>query len=195
MRNKYILLRHGNTIYQEGKKGFLYVIPEKDPVFLTEKGKEQIKISAEKLAGKKIDLIYSSDMAGTQQTAGIVAEKLGLKIILDKRLRDINFGIFQGGEDEKYRSFFFSKRQKLFKRPPGGENWRDVKKRTTDFLKEIDKKYSGKTILIVSHGDPVWLMNGFIKGFSEQALLEKRRVDDPYSSFEGFYAGTGEFLE
>src|SRR3989344_5362693 len=174
MNNRYILLRHGNTIYQEEKKGFLYLIPERDPVFLTEKGKEQIKISAEKLAGKKIDLIYSSDLVRTRQTAGIAAEKLGLKIILDKRLRDINFGIFQGG---------------------GGENWRDVKKRTTDFLKEIDKKYTGKIILVISHGDPIWLMNGFIKGLSEQALLEKRRVDDPYSSFEGFYAGPGEFIE
>ncbi|KKQ67982.1 MAG: hypothetical protein A3F95_00250 [Candidatus Nealsonbacteria bacterium RIFCSPLOWO2_12_FULL_39_31] len=195
MNNRYILLRHGNTIYQEEKKGFLYLIPERDPVFLTEKGKEQIKISAEKLAGKKIDLIYSSDLVRTRQTAGIAAEKLGLKIILDKRLRDINFGIFQGGEDEKYRNFFSSKKQKLFKRPPGGENWRDVKKRTTDFLKEIDKKYTGKIILVISHGDPIWLMNGFIKGLSEQALLEKRRVDDPYSSFEGFYAGPGEFIE
>jgi len=195
MNNKYILLRHGNTIYQEEKKGFLYAIPEKDPVFLTEKGEGQIKIVVEKLADKKIDLIYSSDLARTKQTARIVAEKLGLEIIFDKRLRDINFGIFQGGEDEKYRNFFSSKKQKLFKRPPGGENWRDVKKRTADFLKEIDKKYSGKTILIVSHGDPIWLMNGLIKGFSEQVLVEKRRVDSPYSSSPGFYPSPGEFLE
>ena len=54
MNNRYILLRHGNTIYQEEKKGFLYLIPERDPVFWTEKGKEQIKISAEKLAVRKL---------------------------------------------------------------------------------------------------------------------------------------------
>ncbi len=195
MRNKYILLRHGETIYQTKKKGLLYPWTSVNSVSLTKKGKEQVKSAVEKLKAKNVDLIYSSDFLRTRQTAEIVAKILGLKIIFDKRLRDINFGIFYGGKIDEYRKFFINKKQKFFKRPPKGESWRDVKKRIIDFIKDIEKKYKNKTIIIISHGDPIWLLNGFLKGLSEKKLLEKSQIDDTFSSVKGFYPGPGEFLE
>lgn len=187
MKNKYILLRHGETIYQTKKEKFLYPWPD----FinnLTEKGKKQTETVAEKLKNKKIVLIYSSDFLRTRQTAEIVAKILGLKIIFDKRLRDINFGIFQGKETDKYRNFFVNKKQRFFKRPPRGESWRDVRKRMIDFIKDIEKKYKNKTILIISHGDPLWLLFGTLKGLNEEGLLEKKHIKD-------FYFEVGQFLE
>ncbi len=194
MENKYILLRHGQTIYQTKKKKLLYPWPD-FVTNLTKKGKKQAETAAKKFKNKKIVLIYSSDFLRTRQTAGIIAEKLGLKIKLDKRLRDINFGIFQGGKIGEYRKFFINKKLKFFKRPPKGESWRDVRKRTIDLIKDIEKKHRNKTILIVSHGDPIWLLNGFLKGISEKKLLGKRQFDNTFSSVKGFYPGPGEFLE
>ncbi len=207
LKNKYILLRHGETIYQTKKKGLLYPWPD-FITNLTEKGKAQIKDAAKQLKNKKtcpvgsrrkrdsfgVVLIYSSDFLRTRQTAEIIAKILGLKIIFDKRLRDINFGIFQGGKTDEYRKFFINKKQKFFKRPPKGESWRDVRKRTIDFIKDIEKKHKNKTILIISHGDPIWLLNGCLKGISEKKLLEKRQFDNTFSSVKGFYPGPGEFL-
>ena len=187
LKNKYFLLRHGETIYQTEKKDILYPFPEKNPICLTEKGMEQIKKAAKELSKKKIDLIFSSDIFRTRQTAKIVAKKLDLKINLDKRLRDVNFGIFGGKPKEKYKAFFTDRREKFFKRPPKGENWNDVKERVLDFLKEIEERYKERNILIISHGDTLWLLAGTIKCLKneEEFLKEKYRT---------FYPEVGEFL-
>ena len=88
--NHYFILRHGQTTQQVKRKDFIYNWPDKPPIKLTRKGINQIKKAAKKLKSQKIDLIYSSDIYRTRQTAGIVAKKLGIRVNFDKRLRDIN---------------------------------------------------------------------------------------------------------
>ncbi|KPJ55401.1 hypothetical protein AMJ47_00870 [Parcubacteria bacterium DG_72] len=172
MRNKYILMRHGETKYQANKSNILYPQKEQFSLPITKRAEKGIKQTAKKF--KSVDLIFASDYYRTKQTANIVAKKLGKKVFFDKRLRDTNFGIFSGKPDPEHREYFSSKMQRFSKRPPGGDSWRDIKKRAVDFIKEIDKKYKDKTILIVSHADPLWLLAGYIKGLKEKQLLEKR---------------------
>lgn len=176
MNNKYILLRHGETEYQAKELDILYPKAQNPILPITENGKKQIKIIAKELEEEDIDLIYCSEYFRAKQTAEIVTKPLGLKVIFDKRLIDTNFGIFHGRPDKEYREFFSSKKERFFKRPPQGENWNDVKKRVVDFIEEIDKKYKNKTILIVSHADPVWLIAGYLKGLNEDELLKQRQV-------------------
>ena len=172
MRNKYILMRHGETRYQANKLNILYLQEEQLSLPITKRAEKIIKETAKKLKG--IDLIFASDYYRTKQTAGIVAEELGKKVSLDKRLRDTNFGEFSGKSNAEYKKQFSSKLQMFSKRVGGIESWRDVKKRTASFVKEIDKKYKDKTILIISHADPLWLLAGFIKGLTEREVLQKR---------------------
>jgi len=193
MRNKYILLRHEETIYQTKKKDFLYPWSQTASVSLTEKGRKQIKTAAKEFKDKNIDLIYSSDFLRTRQTAKIVAKELGLKVKFDKRLRDINFGIYHGKPTREYYQFFSTRKQKFSKRPPKGENWRDVKKRVKNFIKDIEKKHRNKTILIVSHGDPLWLLCGILKGLNEKEILERKYHG--FRAYKDFYPGLGEILE
>jgi len=164
MKNKYFLLRHGQTIYQTKKKNVLYPWPEGKSVFLTRKGKKQIEKAANFLKKKKIDFIFSSDLNRTKQSAEIVGKKLGLKVYFDRRLRELNFGKFHSGPKEKYNRLFSKKIERFYKKPPGGENWNELKKRILDFLAEVEKKHKNKNILIVSHGDPLWFLAGIIKG-------------------------------
>lgn len=178
MYNKYILLRHGETIYQAKGSDDLYSRAEQSTLPLTDKGKKQIKIAAEEFNDKKIDLIYSSDYFRTRQTAKIIAKKLGLEVKFDKRLRDTNFGVFSGKTGEEYRNFFSSKKQRFSKKIPKGENWRDVKKRAISFIKDIEKNHKNKIILIISHADPIWLLAGFLKGLTEKELLGRRNKKD-----------------
>ena len=77
LKNRYFLLRHGQTIYQVKKRKMIYPWPEINPIKLTKKGEKQIKKVAKILKNKKIDLIYSSDIYRTKQTARIVAKELG----------------------------------------------------------------------------------------------------------------------
>jgi len=171
--NQYYILRHGQTIYQtQRKKKKMYEWPEKKPVLLTKNGENQAKKAAKELRKKKIDLIYSSDIFRAHQTAEIVAKDLGVKVIFDKRLRDINLGIYHGGSKENFYRHF-SPPERFYKKPPKGETWNDCKKRMLSILKEIDRKHKNKNILIVSHGDPLWLLNGAVNGLTKKELLNQ----------------------
>ena len=186
-KNHYFLLRHGQTIYQKEKIDILYPFPENPPITLTEEGKRQIENAAKDLQDKHIDLIFSSDFLRTKQTAKIIAKKLGLKICFDKRLRDINVGIFHGREKKEYTDFFKNREEGFYKRPPKGECWNDVKKRLSSFLNEIEKRYKNKRILIISHGDPIWLLAGLIKGL-------KKNEDFLKEKYKGLYPDVGQMI-
>jgi len=172
-KNKYYILRHGETIYQTEKKKMMYPWPESEPVLLTKNGETQIKKIAKKLKNKKIDLIYSSDSSRTRQTAEIVAIELGVKLFLDKRLRDINLGIYHGGEKAKFYQDFPDLEERFLKAPRKGESWSNCRERMVNFLKEIDKKHQNKNILLVSHGDPLWLLEGAMMGWQNKEYLKK----------------------
>ncbi|MCD6500605.1 histidine phosphatase family protein [bacterium] len=174
MQNTYFILRHGETLYQLQGEKILYPWPESTPILLTEKGRKQAKTAAEKLKKEKIDLIYCSDISRVRQTAEIVGQELGIKIIFDPRLRERNFGIYQGRPKTEYQRDFPIPKEKFFRPPLRGESWNDVRQRVLDFIKEIDKKYQGKKILIVSHGCPLWLLQGGLKELNEDELLEQK---------------------
>lgn len=186
-KNNYFLLRHGQTIYQTEKTDILYPSPENPPISLTEEGKKQIEKVAEVLKDKKIDLIFASTFFRTKQTAEIVSKELGIEVIFDKRLIDLNLGKFHGGPEKDYQDFFLNRSEKFTKRPPGGENWNDVKERLIDFLEDIEGKYENKNILIVGHGDPLWLLAGLIKGLEKnEDFLEEK--------YKGIYPDVGELI-
>ncbi len=193
MRNKYILLRHGETKYQEENIPVIYSKEENPTIPLTGNGKEKIKKVAKELKTKSIDLIYSSPFKRAEQTASIIAEELGLKVNFDKRLIDTDFGIFHGRPITEYYDYFTKEKDRFLERSPQGENWTDVQERVLEFIKEIDKKYKDKKILIVSHGDPIWLLAGFLKQVNNKELAKKRH--NSFGEYKGFYATTGQFIE
>ena len=167
--NTYFILRHGEA--RSNKENFVSSWPEKRKNPLTKRGKKQIKKIIPKLKKKNIDLIFSSDLLRTKQTAEIIAKELKIKTKFDKRLRELKAGAFNGISVKNWREFFV-KSERFVKRPPQGENWRDIEKRMVDFLKNIDKKYKNKNILIISHGDPLFLLRGAINKFSEKEILK-----------------------
>jgi broad specificity phosphatase PhoE len=173
MKNRYFLLRHGQNFYQSELPDTVYPWPESSPILLTDKGKAEAMAAAQKLKSKNIDIIFSSDAPRTRQTAQIVGKEIGSDIILDSRLRDTNFGIFGGKKKQDYCNFFSEKEEKFAKRPPKGENWDDIGKRAKDFLDEIEEKYKNKNILVVSHGDTLWLIEGLIKNIEDKEELLK----------------------
>lgn len=186
MKNKYILLRHGETRYQAENIKKIYSADDNLHLSLTKRGKKMIKKSAQRLKSKNIDMIFSSDFYRTKVSAEIVSRELGLPIIFDKRLREINMGIFKGKLMSDYESYFSSLSQKWTKKTPKGESRRDVKKRLRNFYSEMNKKYKNKTILVIGHGDPLWLMNGIVKGFTEKEILDNIWNEKFYPKVAGY---------
>ncbi len=175
LKNRYYILRHGQTDWQTKKKEWTYPKLDSPKIKLTKRGEIQIKEAAQKFKGRKIDLIFSSDFFRTRQTSKIVAKALGVTINFDKRLRDVNLGIYQGGKKGAFYKRFPKHSQKRFLvGPQSGESWYDCQKRMLNFLKEIDKKHKGRTILIVSHGDPLWLLEGAVRKWSPEKMLKEK---------------------
>jgi broad specificity phosphatase PhoE len=181
LKNKYFILRHGETHHQIEKPDIVYFWPEdKPPASLTKNGQEQIKKVTHYLKNQKIDLIFSSDVLRTRQTAEIIAKELDLEVKEDLRLRDVNWGIYQGKLMKEAWAFYNHKMEEKFRKaPPQGESWLDVQKRMVDFLKETEGKYNQKTILIVSHGDPLWLLDSWVQGLNKEEMLKERKSGCP----------------
>lgn len=171
--NKYFFLRHGESI--SNQKDIVSSFPEKIENPLTSKGKKQIKNLVPDLKSKDLDLIFSSDILRTKQTAKIISKELGIKAQYDERLREIDAGILNGEKISRYQSFWKEDLERFQKRVPQGENYTDVKKRVYQFIKEIDQKYEGKNILIISHECSLSMLQGALKGFFPKEILEYRR--------------------
>jgi len=154
--NSYFVMRHG-----EAEHNIREIISSKsdNPHHLTEKGKKNAEEASKKLP--KIDKIFASPFVRTKETAGIVAEKLGIEkndIVFDERLREPDFGDFEGKSNAEYHKYFLSLSEKFTKRAPNGESLIEVKNRMGEFLYEIEKQYSDKNILIITHEYPSWLL-------------------------------------
>lgn len=169
--NKFFLLRHGEADHNVGN--WIASGPEKGKNIsrLTKKGIEQAKKIAEKLKKEKIDVIYASPYIRIKEMAKIISEATGVKPIFDNRIVELNTGIFNGRPIPEHKKFFNEPLEEFTKTPPGGENLNDVKKRMLNFVKEIDRLHQNKNILIIGHGDPLWVLEGAMKNLPNEKIL------------------------
>lgn len=175
LNNEYILMRHG-----ESDSNVLSIVsssPEKTSIKLTKKGKEEVLKSAKELKKKKIDLIISSPLQRTIETAEIVADYCGASYETDERLREYDFGTMNGRPLEEFLNFAGSVENRFVMSPEEGETMADIKKRVLNFIADIEKKYKGKKILIVSHADPLFMIQGVLTGMDKKDLIAKRNSD------------------
>jgi len=179
MKNTYYLLRHGESL--KNVEGFESSWPEKKRVTLTAKGIKEAKAAAKLAKNKKIDLIFSSNLLRTKQTAEIIAKELGIKTKTDKRLREVGLGIFNGMSSWDFGPFWNDGKEltplqhynNRYKFPaPGGETYKDVEDRLKDFLKETENNYKKKNIIIVSHSRPLSLFEKIARKHSFERFVK-----------------------
>lgn len=142
---KIYVARHGQTEWNKQNR-----VLGKTDIPLTETGCNQAYVLAERLKSEHIDLIIASPLSRARQTAEICAAELKLNIVLDSRLKELNYGIYEGVS--RNSEDFQKKRRQCSYRMPGGESVFDVIYRVYDFLDEIKIKYHDKNILTVTHG-------------------------------------------
>ena len=103
-----------------------------------------------------IDYIYSSDLGRAVQTAEIIASKFNLDVMKTPALREMGFGEWEGllikEIQENYKDIYHTWRnQPHLAEIPGGETLQVIKDRTEKFLNDINEKYDGKHIVLVTH--------------------------------------------
>lgn len=116
-------------------------------VELSELGIKQSNELGERFKDIKLDLICCSDLRRAVDTVKIAfGDKL--PVIIDKRLRELNYGEFDGKSSEIVGGM---KKERIKVPFPGGESYEQVMIRVQDFYKELKEKYSDKTVLVVGH--------------------------------------------
>ena len=124
---------------------------------LTESGIAQAEAVARRLERFDFSAFFSSDLGRALQTARIIANQTGHKIVPDERLRERRFGIFEGltrtemasKYPDEWRLFEASGADYVI---PQGESARQRFERATSRLQEIALNHPGETVLIVTHG-------------------------------------------
>ncbi|KMY32363.1 hypothetical protein ACZ11_09515 [Lysinibacillus xylanilyticus] len=127
---------------------------------LTEFGRKQAKTLGRKLKelvdSKDDYVLYSSDLLRALQTAEIVGRELGLDVIKDKSLREINTGVAAGktkdwareNRNPRTRNGFDLDYQEF----QDGESWREFYSRVCSCMDRIYESEKTKNLMIVTHG-------------------------------------------
>jgi isoleucyl-tRNA synthetase len=171
--NTYTAVRHGEALHNLDE---VWSVVAGTNDALTDKGKEQVRTTAEALKGK-IDMIVSSPFGRAQETARIIAESIGIHDIeTDARIAEWNVGSEYNG---KKMDEFFALRNTATDRyqfkTGDGESYADVFTRTGAFLYELEEKHHNKRILIVTHGGSARALELVARGFAYDTLFETTR--------------------
>ena len=123
---------------------------------LNAKGREQATLTAKRLADIPFTACYSSDLCRAKETADILANR-GLTVSADPRLREINYGVFEGVTAKEWpvlfpQDFAHYQADTLRHAPTNAESRLQLMARVDDFLNEITANHGEATILVVTHG-------------------------------------------
>lgn len=135
---------HGTTTDNEAGKATGWL-----PGELSLLGVQQSKELARLTTEKTFDAVFCSDLKRAVDSARL-AFGGRYDIIQDKRLREANYGKWNGQPDhfkhdlERYISTGF----------PNGESYHDVERRVADLLAFLKVRYDGKRVAIVAHQAP-----------------------------------------
>ncbi len=147
-----LIVRHGETPWNaEGR------LQGHADIDLSEKGRQQAREVAKRLADTPIDAAYSSDLARAWHTAQIMLDQRDVPLNSTVGLRERYYGVFEGLTVEERQAqypdeFAASLVKDLEFAPPGGENARGTLERMTGVIGEIKERHLNETVLIVGHG-------------------------------------------
>ena len=182
--NKYFVMRHGET--QSNLDGLVDSLGDSQTA-LTENGVEQVLKASQSLQDRKIDLIISSPLVRTKETASIVQKDLGLSdesVIVDQRLCEMKIASYEGHTWGEFHKDFPKTEEFFDVKKDGDESYQDVKNRVGEFLYEIEEKYSNKNILILTHGAPAWLIFSVMEGKNQEGTLVMVRNLEQFHYFQ-----------
>lgn len=147
-----IIIRHGETVWNvEGRKHGQLDSP------LTALGVLQSKALAERLTEESFAALYSSDLGRAAATARYISERTAHEIVFDQRLRERNFGVFQGLTDTQVKAQHSLEHDahdadKINYVIPGGESLIQYSARVVACLEDLAARHAGQSIAVVTHG-------------------------------------------
>ncbi|HEV7188360.1 MAG TPA: histidine phosphatase family protein [Blastococcus sp.] len=186
------LVRHGESMgnvadahAQQAKAGRLELDVRDPDVPLSDTGQSQAdalgKWLAELPEDQRPTAALSSPFTRALTTAQMATANLGIRVRTDERLRERDFGAFDGMTGAGIREQFpdEAKRRdllgKFYYRPPGGESWADVALRIRSVLATEGLRYDCERLMIVAHQAVIMVFRYVLEELSEQELMEVDR--------------------
>lgn len=174
LKNQIYLVRHG-----ESRNNILGIesckIETQKQYGLTDLGRAQIASNAGKYS---FDYIYTSPFRRTKESAAIFAKRSGIEFFENELLKEFDLGVYDG-KPYTLAEIYIQHEVNNIKEVPvqNGESWDQMYDRCYRFLQLLEATYTGKTILVVTHGSPVeafiQMAKGVNTGFGPLASLPK----------------------
>ncbi|MEI6891964.1 MAG: histidine phosphatase family protein [Pontiella sp.] len=165
LKNKYYAFRHGQS--RANVEGIIISNPAVGTIAygLTEVGRQQVATRVASATDFDADsVIISSDFLRTRETAEIVRAKLGAaEVILEERLRERFFGEWEGKSHTNYSEAWKTDSFDPDRVYHGAESSRSVQERMWSVIQSLEVDYAKRTIILVSHGDPLMLLQTAFK--------------------------------
>lgn len=170
-----LLVRHGESAPARLDVAAPKVDGHSDPELAPE-GREQAERLGERLAHEQIDAIYVTTLRRTVQTAAPLAKRLGLEPRVERDLREIYLGEWEGVAFRKYVSERHPTAvQMLTERRwdsiPGAESNDAFKTRVRRGLERIVAAHPGQRVVVVVHGGVIGQSLGLATGTSAFTFL------------------------
>ncbi|MFI1187302.1 bifunctional RNase H/acid phosphatase [Streptomyces californicus] len=169
-----VLLRHGETALTPQKRfsGSGGTDPE-----LSATGRDQAERAAEHFAALgAVQEIVSSPLRRCRATAAAVATRLGLDVQVDEGLRETDFGAWEGLTFGEVRERYGDDLTAWLASPDtaptgGGESFAEVAERVAAARDRIVARYTGRTVLLVTHVTPIKTLVRLALGAPPEALF------------------------
>jgi probable phosphoglycerate mutase len=170
MRTIVVFARHGRTEYHHGNR---YAGSTDLPI--DDVGQRQADQLKEWAEGFAPDALWSSPMVRARQSAAPTAEALGLRPVLDDRLREVDFGSAEGRRlselpSDVAKAFELDPVRAHF---PGGEDPAAAADRVHEAFQQIGRQHQGRKVLAVAHNTLIRLLVCTVLGLE---LRDYRRL-------------------
>ncbi len=175
---KIYFTRHGETEWNSRD-----IICGITDIELTDKGKEQAAFLAADIEANHndIDMIICSPMKRAIDTAAPIGQKLNITPTTDIRLREWNYGSFEGKHRDT-EGYMDAKLEFGCRMPDGGESVFDLVNRVYGLIDELREKHYDKNILLVCHGGICRVIETYYRNMTR-------------AEFSEFYMGNCELRE
>jgi probable phosphoglycerate mutase len=175
LANRYRVMRHGES--KANASGVIVSHIETDrrgDYGLSELGRRQADAAAECCGLPADTVICSSDFSRARQTAEIVRARLGAPpVVVAPALRERCFGDLEGSSTDSYARVWAADEAGTAHANGGVEPAAAVLDRATALVAELEWRYDGRDILLVSHGDTLQIL---LAGFLRMDPAAHRRV-------------------
>jgi 2,3-bisphosphoglycerate-dependent phosphoglycerate mutase len=165
-----LLARHGETDWNDARRWQGHADQP-----LNDTGRAQAAGLAASLAGRMVAAIHSSDLARARETAEIVGERLGLPVVVDPGLREVDVGNWSGVVHDEIPKLYpagFARWQDGGQGWEGGESYDAMGARAVAALLRIAEAHEGETVLVVAHGGTIRACRAAAEGLSYRELRE-----------------------